>query len=412
MSKTLPAGAVVILHANDIMPTNADGVMPFKQQSDLFYLTGIDQEETVLVMAPDHENESMREMLFVKLTSEEIAIWEGQKLTKDEASAISGIETVHWLDAFQSQVASIIHQSETIYLYTNEHDRSSSKVETRNDRFLKEYKANYPLHNFGRLALLLAEQRAVKASEEIDALQIACNITEAGFRQVLKHIRPGIREYELEAVLSYEFLKRGSRGFAYTPIIAAGANSCVLHYVQNDQLLESGQLVLMDVGAEYGNYNADLTRTVPVNGKFTERQKQVYEAVLRVKKEATQMLVPGTLIAEYHKEVGKVVEKELIQLDLLDAKQVEDQDPKNPLYKKYFMHGTSHHLGIDVHDVPPRHLPLKPGMVLTVEPGIYIREEGLGIRIEDDVVVTEGQPVNLMENIPIEVEEIEDCINQ
>ena len=304
LANQLQPNAAVILHANDIMPTNADGTMPFRQNSNLLYLTGIDQEETILVMAPDHPNPDLREVLFLKETSEEIAIWEGQKYTKKEGRLRSGIDQVRWTQDFDSLLPAIMSACGVLYLYKNEHDRASNPVPTKNDRFIHDVRMRYPLHQMARLAPALYDLRAIKGEEEISMIQKACDITESGFRAVLSRIEAGQYEYEMEAVLNYEFLRKGSRGFAYQPIIAGGANACVLHYVQNDQILKDGELVLMDVGAEYGNYNADLTRTVPVSGRFTQRQRDVYNAVLRVKNEATQLLTPGNNLKDYHEQVG------------------------------------------------------------------------------------------------------------
>ncbi len=407
----LQPNSAVVLHANDMMPSNADGTMPFCQNNSLLYLTGIDQEETILILAPNHPNPDLREILLLKETSEDIAIWEGQKYTKKEGRMRSGIEKVRWTKELDSLLPAVLGSCEVVYLYKNEHDRSSNPVETRNDRFIERVKREYPLHRLDRIAPHIDDLRTIKAEEEISMLRRACDITEKGFRKVLGGIAPGMYEYELEALLNYEFLRHGSRGFAYQPIVAGGANACVLHYVQNDQVLRDGDLVLMDVGAEYGNYNADLTRTIPVNGRFTQRQRQVYEAVLRVKNEATAMLRPGSYLKDYHEQVGKIMGSELIGLGLLTRADVEQQDPEMPAYKKYFMHGTSHHLGLDVHDVGSRYRAFESGMVFTVEPGIYIREEGIGIRIEDDVVITDSEPFNLMHQIPIEPDEIEALIN-
>lgn len=389
------------------MPTNADGVMPFRQNNDLYYLTGVDQENTSLLLAPNFPNEELREVLFLKETSEHIKIWEGNKLTQEEGSNCSGINSVKWTDDFETTLNSVVPEVEEIYLYKNEHDRNTSQVQTKNDKLIAYIQDHFPLHPVKRLAPIMQELRTYKSEEEINMIRKACEITRDGFISVGQQMKPGMFEYEIEAIWSYEFLRRGSRGFAYQPIVASGENSCVLHYIDNDQQLQSNDLVLMDVGAEYGNYNADLTRVLPVNGRFTERQKQVYRAVLKVKNEATRLLVPGNNLTDYHKEVGHLMEEELIKLGLLDAQKVADQDEKSPLYRKYFMHGTSHHLGLDVHDVPSRYSEFQPGMVFTVEPGIYIPEERIGIRLEDDVVVTEQNPINLMEDIPLEIEDIE-----
>lgn len=409
--KHLKPNSVAVFNSNDIMPTNADGTMPFRQNNDLLYLSGVDQEESILVIAPNASNPMHREILFVKETSELIAIWEGEKLDKAAATKQSGVETVYWLSQFESIFHGLVTEAEHIYLNQNEHLRAITTVETRDDRFRKECKAKYPDHEYERLAPIMRTLRPIKSQLEIDVMQHACNITEKGFRRLLEFVKPGVMEYEIQAELMHEFLWNRSRGFAYEPIIASGYNACVLHYIQNNMECKAGDVILLDVGAEYANYASDMTRCIPVSGKFTDRQKDVYNAVLRVMKGATAMLTPGTMHNEYHDEVGKMMESELIGLGLLDKHDVAKQDPNNPLYKKYFMHGTSHHIGLDVHDVEDRNRPFEEGMVLTVEPGIYIREESLGIRLENDVVITKNGQHDLMENIPLEVEEIEDLMN-
>jgi len=409
--KLLP-NSLAVFHSNDIMPTNADGTMRFRQNNDLFYLSGIDQEESVLVLCPDFPNEQMREILFIRKTNEHIAIWEGPKYTKEEAFEASGIKNIQWVENFEGTLNSLMALSENVYLNTNEHLRAEVKVETRDARFIKYCRERYPLHHYRRAAPIMHQLRAVKEPEEIDQLRIACDITEKGFRRILQFVKPGVMEYEIEAEFVHEFLMNRSRGFAYEPIIASGASACVLHYIENNKECKAGDLILFDVAAEYGNYNADMSRTIPVNGKFTKRQRQVYDAVLRVHRTASGMLRPGVNIQEYHKEIGKIMEGELIGLGLLDKKEVANQDPSQPLYKRYFMHGTSHHLGLDVHDVGTMYEPIVPGMVFTVEPGIYIPEEGLGIRLENNIVVQENGYLDLMENIPIEAEEIEELMNK
>lgn len=411
LKKRLKANSVCLFNSSDIMPTSADGTMPFIQDANIFYLSGIDQEESILLLAPDFPDPRFREILFLKETSEEIAIWEGHKYTVSEARETSGIQTIMWLDKFDSTLNSIMAESEHVFLDSNEHIRNSSTVETRNDRFVKWCKTTYPLHSYHRVAPIIYDLRCIKSERETDLIQEACNITEKGFRRILDKTRPDVWEFQLEAEYSHEFLRNRSRGFGYQPIIASGHNACVLHYVDNNQMCKDGDLLLMDVGAEYANYNADMTRTIPVNGKFSTRQRAVYDAVLRVKNTATSMLVPGTTIPEYHKAVGEVMEKELLDLGLIDKTDIKNQNPDWPAYKKYFMHGTSHHLGLNVHDVASLYKELVPGMVFTVEPGIYIREEGIGIRLEDNIVVTETGHINLMKNIPIEVEEIESLMN-
>ncbi len=408
----LAESSVAIFNSNDIMPTNADGTMRFRQNNDLFYLTGIDQEETILLLAPDCPNPNMREILFLRETNEHIAIWEGHKYTKEEAEATSGIKNIQWLGNFDQVFSTVMALSCNIYLNTNEHLRAGVVVETQDARFIKNCKEKFPLHTYHRSAPIMHKLRGVKEKEEIDQLQIACDITEKGFRRILSFVKPGVTEYEIEAEYLHEFVRNRSNGFAYQPIIASGASACVLHYIENHKECFAGELLLMDVGAEYGNYNADMTRTIPVSGRFTERQRAVYDAVLRVQKEASQILRIGTSIQDYHKEVGLIMQSELVGLGLIDQTDIKNQDPNWPAYKKYFMHGTSHHLGLDVHDVGTMHGPIKPGMVFTVEPGIYIQEEGLGIRLENNIVIQEGKGYfDLMRNIPIEAEEIEELMN-
>lgn len=411
LKSQLKPNSVVVICSNDIMPTNADGTMNFRQNSNLLYFSGIDQEESVLIIAPDFPDPKMREVLFLKETSELIAIWEGHKYTKDEATETSGVPTIMWNDKLEHTLNTILAETENIYLYNNEHIRNGSEVETRTDRFNKWCRAKYGNYNFERLAPIAYDLRTVKESREIELLQKACDITNQGFRRILEYTKPGVWEFEVEAEYLHEFVRNRSKGFAYTPIIAGGGNACVLHYIENKDQLKDGDLLLMDVGAEYANYNADMTRAIPVNGRFTQRQKDVYNAVLRVKNEATTLLTPGNSIPGYHKEVGNIMTKELLGLGLIDQTDIKNEDPDWPAYRKYFMHGTSHHIGLDVHDVASIYTDFKPGMVFTVEPGIYIPEEGIGIRLEDDVVITDEGHLNLMREIPIEVEEIEDLMN-
>ena len=406
-TQALKPGSIAVFVANDIMPTSADGILPFIQSTDLFYLCGIDQEETFLVIFPDAVEEKHREILFVKETSERIAIWEGRKLTRDEATGISGVKTVYWTSEFERIFRSLVFEAEHIYLNTNEHLRADVTVETRERRFLNWCRDAYPLHRYERSAPIMHALRAIKSEIEVELIRTACKITENAFRRILGFIRPGVWEFEIEAEITHEFLSSRSRGSAYAPIIAAGADSCVLHYVKNDKQCRDGDILLMDFGAEYANYASDLTRTVPVNGRFTPRQRQVYNAVLRIQRAAISMLVPGTTMEDYNKAVGEITEKELIDLGLLDAREVSDQPADAPLYKKYFMHGTSHYMGLDTHDLGDRYRSFEPGMVLTCEPGIYIREEGIGIRIENDILITEYGPADLMADIPIEPDEIE-----
>lgn len=410
-AKHLKPKSIAVFNSNDIMPTNADGTMPFRQNNDLLFLSGVDQEESILVIFPDAADESHREILFLKETSELIAIWEGAKLNKEQAYQASGIRTVYWLDQFERVFRGLMREAEHVYLNSNEHTRAVVEVETREARWNKWCRAEYPLHEYERSAPIMHDLRAVKHQIEIDLMQKACNITEAGLRRILTTIKPGVWEFEIEAELMHEFLRNRSRGFAYTPIIASGFNACVLHYIENNQQCKDGDVILMDFGAEYANYASDLTRCVPVSGRFTDRQRDVYNAVLRVMKGATQLLRPGTMLADYHREVGHMMEKELLGLKLISQADIDNQDPKWPAYKKYFMHGTSHFIGLDVHDVGDWNKPIQPGMCFTVEPGIYIREENLGIRLENDIVVTDGAPHDLMANIPLEAEEIEELMH-
>lgn len=404
--------SIAVFNSNDLITTGADSTLPFTQHSDIFYLSGADQEESILLLFPDAIDEKHREILFLTETSELIAIWYGAKYAKEEATQVSGIKTIYWLQDFEKVFFDLMTEAETVYFNTNEHYRQAVEMETREDRFIKKCKAKFPAHKWEKSNQILQQIRGVKESEEIDLMQIACNITEKGFRRILPFVKPGVTEYEIEAEFMHEFLRNRATGFAYTPIIASGYSACVLHYIENNKVCKDGDMLLMDVGAEYANYSSDMTRTIPVNGKFTERQKAIYNAVLRVKNEATKMLVPGALWAEYQKEVGKIMTSELLNLKLIDKADVQNEDPSWPAYKKYFMHGTSHHLGLDTHDYGELKKPMKARMVFTVEPGIYIPKENMGIRIEDDVVINQnGMPFNLMRNIPIEVEEIEELMN-
>ncbi|WKB82871.1 aminopeptidase P family protein [Cellulophaga lytica] len=399
--------SVAVFNSNDIYPIGADSTMPFEQNRNIFYLTGADQEETILILFPDALNPKHKEILFVRETNEHIAVWEGEKLTKERATEVSGIETVYWLSDFDKVFFDVMTEAETVYFDTNEHYRQAVETETREDRFIKKCKADYPAHQWAKSFPIMQNIRGVKEPEELALMQEACNITEKGFKRLLSFVKPGVWEYEIEAELLHEFVRNRSKGFAYTPIIASGANANVLHYIENNQQCKDGDVILMDVAAEYANYSSDLSRSIPVSGKFTKRQKEVYNAVLRVKNEATKMLVPGTIWAEYHKEVGKLMTSELLGLGLLDKADVQNEDKNWPAYKKYFMHGTSHHIGLNTHDYGELKTPMKANMVFTVEPGIYIPNENLGIRLEDDVVIQEkGEPFNLMANIPIEADEI------
>ena len=404
--------SLAVFNSNDIYPIGADSTLPFEQHRDIFYLSGIDQEESILVLFPNAYEKKQREILFIRKTDEHIAIWEGAKLTKAQANDISGIQTICWLEDFEAVFQKLSTQCDTFYFNTNEHYRQSVETQTREDRFIKWCKKQYPAHSNAKSNPILQKLRSIKADEEIKQLQTACDITEKGIRRLLSFLKPGIWEYELEAELVHEFLRNRSKGFAYEPIIASGINANILHYTQNNQQCKAGELVLLDVAAEYGNYSADLTRTIPVSGVFTKRQREVYNSVLRVKNEATKLLIPGMIWKDFHLEVGKLMTSELQGLGLLDKADIQNENPDNPAYKKYFMHGTAHHLGLNTHDYGLLHLPMEANMVFTVEPGIYIPHEGFGVRLEDDVVIQKsGAPTNLMKNIPIEVEDIESIMN-
>lgn len=412
LCRLLKPNSMVILQSNDVLPTNADGHMAFRQQNDLFYLSGIDQEDTILILFPDAPLPEWREILFVKETSDLIRVWEGYKLTKEQAKERAGITQIRWNSEFQGMLQALFNLAEHVYLSTNEHPRAVVETQTRNDRLIRDLMNRFPLHKYERLAPLMENIRAVKLEEEIKQLSQAINITREGFLAVLNSLKPGMMEYEVEAEFAYQFIRRGSNGFAYGPIVASGSNANILHYTDNNQPCKDGELLLLDVGAEYGNYNADMTRCIPVSGKFSPRQRQVYDAVLRIMREASSLLRPGTTLLEYEKKVGKMMERELIGLGLLKAEEVAAQDSEKPLYKKYFMHGTSHHLGLDVHDLGSKYRFLEAGMVFTCEPGIYIPEEGLGIRIENNYLVTIGEPIDLMASIPVEPDAIENLMKK
>ena len=407
LTEKFKPSSLAVFHSNDVMPTNADGTMPLKQNTDLYYLSGIDQEESILLLFPDAKNSAEREILFIRETNETIAIWEGPKHTKAQAKELSGIQNIQWLSNFDAVFHKLAQQAEHLYLNTNEHLRASTSVETRDARFIKKCLSHYPLHKYERLAPLMHQLRAIKSSEEIKMLQKACDITEAGFRRILNFVQPGVGEWEIEAEYIHEFLRSKSKGFAYSPIIGSGKNACILHYLENNDTCADGELLLMDVAAEYGNWNADMTRTIPVNGRFTDRQRTVYNAVLRVLKQANNILRPGILPSVYHQQVLSFMETELVQLGLIDESEAKAQDDSKPLVKKYFMHGTSHHLGLDVHDVAPIDEPVAEGMVFTIEPGIYIPEENLGVRLENNFLVGKDKNTDLMANIPIEADDIE-----
>lgn len=408
----LKTGSMAVFHSNDEYPRSADGQFPFRQNADMLYLSGIDQEESILVLFPDCPNPDWRELLFLKKTNEHIAVWEGHKYTMEEATTASGIKNVYWVDEFEKMLPVLMNWAETVYLNLNEHDRYVHKVPYRDLRFAQETKNRWPLHLYMRSAPILKKLRAIKSEIEIELLKEAMSITEKAFRRILKFVKPGVTEYEIEAEIFHEFIRNRATGAAYGSIIASGPSACVLHYVDNNKACNAGEVLLMDFGAEYANYAADLTRCIPVSGVFTKRQKAVYNAVLKVMKFATSRLVAGNTIEAYHAEVGVCMEEELIKLKLLNAKDVKKQHPAQPLYKKYFMHGTSHFLGLDVHDVGDKWEPMKAGMVFTCEPGIYIPEEGLGIRLENDILINKKGNTDLMRTIPLEADEIETLMHE
>jgi Xaa-Pro aminopeptidase len=410
VQKLLPR-SVAVLNANDIMPANADGSLGHLQNADLFYLTGVHQEETLLLLAPDAFDPNHREILFLREPSEHLKIWEGHKLTKEQATQISGVKNVKWLSEFPVIFRQVVCEMENVYLNSNEHQRADVTVETRDARFIRETQKKFPLHRYQRLAPLLHELRAVKSSHEIDAIKAACDLTGKGFRRVCRFVKPGVNETEVEAEFAHEFI-RHKGAFAYPPIIAAGANNNILHYNQNDQPCQKGDLLLLDVAAGLGNYMSDLTRTIPVSGKFSRRQKQVYNAVLRVFRAQVAALTPGKTTKDLRLECEERIAKECVDLGLLKMSDLKKQKPDAPAVKKFFMHGVSHPLGLDVHDVTYNHFKIAPGWVLTVEPAIYIPAEGFGVRLENTVLVTEHGQLDLMADIPIEADEIEALMNR
>jgi len=410
-AQRLKPKSIAIFNANDEQLRSGDQNFAFKQNPDLFYLSGIDQEQSILILFPDCPNPLYREVLFLRQTNDHIKVWEGHKYTKEEAKKASGLEQVFWLDEFWGVLQLIIHYAENIYLNTNENDRSVYEVPYRDLRFIQQLKERYPLHQYQRSALILRDLRPLKSEIEVQLTKKACEITRDAFVRVLKFTKPGVSEYEIEAEIIHEFIRQRATGHAYNPIIASGPNANILHYNDNNEVCKAGDVILFDFGAEYANYNADMSRSIPVSGRFSPRQKEVYNAVLRVMRAATKLLVAGTIWNEYHDEVGRIMESELIGLGLLDKQAVAKQNPAAPLYKKYFMHGTSHHLGIDVHDFASRYKAFEAGNILTCEPGIYIPEEGLGIRIENNILITKNGNIDLMADIPVELEELEDIMN-
>jgi Xaa-Pro aminopeptidase len=406
LEKKLKPNGLAIILSNDEMPRNGDQCFPYRQSSDMFYLTGLDQEKCILTLFPNHPIEAMREIIFIVKTNDLMVTWYGHKYTPEEAGRISGVKTIKWLDDFEGVLRELMARAHMVYLNQNENPRFTTEVMSRDLRFIQQLSNDFPLHSFERLAPLISDLRMVKEVEEVSQIIKACEITGSAFNRVLDFVKPGVMEYEVEAEITHEFIRNGANGHAYPPIIASGADTCILHYNSNDKKCWDGDLLLLDFGAEYANYAGDCSRTIPVNGKFTPRQRQVYEAVLRVLRKASRMLVPGTTIDKYHAEVCKIMEKELIGLGLFTAEDVANQDPANPLYFKYYMHGTSHFMGLDVHDVGTKQHTLAKGMVLSCEPAIYIPEEGIGIRLENDILVDE-EPLDLMVHIPIEPDEIE-----
>lgn len=404
--------SIAVFNSNDVYPVSADSTMPFQQHRDIFYLSGIDQEESILVLFPDAYHEEHREMLFLRETNDHIAVWEGEKLTKENATRVSGIKNIYWLTEFDKIFYDVMSEAQSIYLNRNEHYRASVQTQTRDDRFITMVKSKYPLHQILRSNPILQYLRSIKESEELALIQHACDITEKGVRRLLDFVKPGIWEYEIEAELIHEFIRNKSKGFAYTPIIASGNNANVLHYVSNNMQLQDGDLLLLDIGAEYANYSSDLTRTLPVNGRYTERQKQIYHSVLQCKKEAEIRLVAGNNWYDFHKDMGEVYTYALLDLGLIDKADVQNQDSKYPAYKKYMMHGTSHHMGLDTHDYGLLSEVFVENMVFTIEPGFYIPKEKMAVRLEDDYIVqNDGIPKNLMQNIPIEIDDIENLMN-
>lgn len=405
--KEMPAGSIAIVVSNDEVPSNGDANYTFRQNSDLYWLTGIWQEDSMLVLFPENPDPKFREVLVLVRPNELKEKWDGRRLRAAEAKAISGVETVIWLDSLDALLQTWVHLAETILLDTNENDRKASLLRTRDYRFVDEMKARYPLHQYGRVARIMRELRAVKTGEEIKVVQKAIDITQVAFERVMRFVKPGVMEYEVEAEILHSFISQRAEGPAYNSIIAGGDRARTLHYVSNNNRCNDGELLLMDFGANYGGYCADLTRTIPVNGRFSKRQKEVYNACLHLHNYAKSLLKPGISIVAYTEKVGEEAGKQFLKIGLLSKADIKNQDRENPAFRKYLYHGISHHLGIDVHDLGTRTEPIKAGMLFTVEPGIYIEEEQMGIRIENNVWITRTGNKDLMKNIPITVEEIE-----
>ena len=410
--KQLKANSIAIFNSNDEHPMNGDAYHNFKQNSDLFYLSGVDQEDTILVIYPDCVLEEFREALFIKRTSDAMVTWNGYKLSMEQAREVSGIKNIYWADEYEVKMRPIINYASNIYLSLNENDRSIISTPYKDLRFAQMMRDKYPLHEFERATPILHRLRSIKSSYELELMKIAVGISEKMFARILKFVRPGVWEYEIEAEVIHEYLSNRANGHSFSPIVASGGNSCILHYVDNNKQCKEGDILLLDSGADYANYASDMTRTIPVNGVYTPRQKQVYNAVLRTMQEAKKLLKPGVLLMEYQAQVGEITQKELVDLGLLTMDDIKKQDPKWPAYKRYFMHGTSHFLGIDVHDVGMRYEPMKPGMTFSCEPGIYIKEEGIGVRIENEILITENGCIDLMEHIPIEADHIEELMKK
>lgn len=407
----LKKNSVAIFLSNDEHPWNGDATHNFKQNSDLFWLSGVDQEDCILVLSPDCPVIEMREALFIKRTDDMMVIWNGHKLTQQQAKEVSGVQHVYWMEDYEAKIHSVINYAANIYLNLNENDRASIKTPYKDLRFAREMKDKYPLHEFERAAPILQRLRSIKSPIEVDLMKVSIGISEKMFSRLLKFVKPGVKEYEVEAEIIHEYLKNRANGHSFHPIVASGKNACILHYVDNNDTCNDGELLLVDSGVDYANYASDMTRVIPVNGKFTARQKQVYNAVLSVMNGAKSLLKPGVLLMEYHKQVGELMEKELVDLGLISLNDIKNQNPNWPAYKKYFMHGTSHFLGIDVHDVGMRYEPMQAGMTFSCEPGIYIQEEGIGIRLENEVLITADGCKDLMAHIPIEADHIESLMN-
>ena len=399
--------SVAIFPGNPVLPTNGDAIYTYRPNADVVWLSGVVQEKSMVILYPDNPDKNAREVLVLIRPNEHLEKWEGHKLRKDEATAISGIKNVQWLDNIDAMLQVMMHHADNVYLNTNENDRLDTSLFRPDLLFVHDFMKRFPLHEYERSAPIMKELRAIKTKEEIAVTQEAVNITHKAFERVMKFIKPGVWEHEIEAEITHEFLRNRASRHAYDCIIASGDRARVLHYVENNQQCKDGELILMDFGAEYGNYCADLTRTIPVNGKFSKRQKEVYNAVLDVHNFAKKILKPGISIVDYTAKVCGEMEKQLLKIGLITKTDIKNQDPENPAYRKYFYHGVTHHLGIDVHDLGTRVLPVKEGMLFTIEPGIYIEEEQMGIRIENNVWLTKTGSIDLFKNIPITVEEIE-----